>query len=150
MEPVQCYSGAPQGIIHQSKGCRPPSPCCEARSLQWPPPSQEDLCEQQLALLSATKSQGSDNSAILHRGHLCGWRGCSSQLTTQVLLRFQRQLWSLTAPSRDQVQPPRQQCRVINTPLPAIPLCPEASLMWLRYPFSVPPLTPPLGAPKGI
>ena len=66
------------------------------------PPSQEDLCEQQLALLSATKSQGSDNSAILHRGHLCGWRDCSSQLMTQVLLRVQGQLWSLTAPSRDQ------------------------------------------------
>ena len=117
VEPVQCYSRAPQSIIYHSKDCRPPSPRCEACSLKWPPPSQEDLCEQQLALLSATKSQGSDNSAILHRGHLCGWRGCSSQLMTQVLLRVQGQLWSCSSFKGPGT---RQQCRAINTPLPAI------------------------------
>lgn len=62
------------------------------------------------------------------------------------LAEGQRQLWSLTAPSRDQSAASWAAApRVINTPLPAIPLCPEASLMWLRHPFSVPPPYPTPG-----
>lgn len=109
------------------------------------PPSQEDLCELQLALLSATKSQRFQTTQPYSTEATSVAGGAAVPNSTQVLLRVQRRSGALQLLQRDQVQPPRQQCRVINTPLPAIPLCPEASLMWLRHPFSVPPLTPPPG-----